>query len=312
MPSLTVSRRTGPFWAVPLLIFLVLLSLGLNLAACSGDEGEASRSPGTKPPEKADPPEVVVTAVFADKAAVPGRTIQVLYRLKMAEGWHLYAPLLNDSGYPPEVELDLPAGWRAGPLLWPVPQRYLMPGGILDHVYHHELVLVQEWQVPADAPVGGQVVVPARVSWLACRQECRPGRQDLHLTLPVAAAAEPGSHATEVARAMAALPAPAPADGLLVEVVQGGVKLTVPGAEVLEFYPFPDSVVPADLVAQGRAEGSTLALDLKSPDLNSPDSGQTPLLRGILHQGLAGGQIRNWLVEAGLNGENNLEVDHEQ
>ena len=262
----------------------VLVLLALLLAGCSGDEQEQ--------PEQAAPTSAVTLDMeFAQDAAVPGSTLQVMYRLKIAEGWHLYAPLLNDSGYPPAVELQLPAGWQAGPLRWPAPERYLMPGEILDHVYHDELLLVQDWTIPESAEVGAPVQVGVKLSWLACRRECVPGQESREVTVPVAAQARPTVVAGTRARALAAVPSPAPAGAVQVAKNKSEIILTVPGARELEFYPAEDCVPLLDLISDGRATGETLTLRLKA----GPEQDRS--LRGILHQRLADGGTRNWLIE---------------
>lgn len=40
-----------------------------------------------------------------------------------------------------------------------------------------------------DLPVGQPITLTAKAVWMACARTCHPGVQDLHLTLPVSAAA---------------------------------------------------------------------------------------------------------------------------
>lgn len=243
-----------------------LLVLTLVLAACNGG-GEAvpAAQPAAQPAAAAA---VQVRAeLFTDEAGL----LRVAWVFDLAERWHLYADLLNDSGYPPSVTWELPDRWRAGPLRWPVPERYVLPGGILDHVYHGRLVLEQEL-----FPVGGRPAEPtelaATVSWLACREECVPGKARITVSAPGGDAPLPRPATIPAVTWPAALPA-----GLATAAPDtGALVITVPGARALRFFPSAGSGPFRDLVADGEARGDRLNLRLK------PSPGSRFELRGLL------------------------------
>ena len=54
-------------------------------------------------------------------AVVPSEPFLVGVRLKMAPGWHTYWRYPGDAGIPTEIKWQLPAGWRAGEIQWPMP-----------------------------------------------------------------------------------------------------------------------------------------------------------------------------------------------
>ena len=151
--------RFRPTFLAPVLMIAV--------AACGGGD----KQPAASATSAAAPSAVAARAQLA--APDPG-TVTVAWTFDLAEGWHLYGSGLNDSGYPPSVALTLPDGWRAGPLRWPVPERYLMPGDILDHVYHHRLVLLQDLLPPtACGPRRRPRWGPGCAGWPAARSACR-------------------------------------------------------------------------------------------------------------------------------------------
>ena len=123
--------------------FFPLLLVILLLAACG--DGEVRR--------RGDPPALMSVRVLPPAA---DGTVHVSWYFDLAEDWHLYWPGLNDSGFPPSVQLHLPDGWSARPLRWPVPARYVMPGDLLDHVYDQPLVVLEQVLVPPD-PVAAMV-----------------------------------------------------------------------------------------------------------------------------------------------------------
>src|SRR5579864_944263 len=64
-----------------------------------------------------------VELLAAQAAAQPGRPFQVGLHFQLEPGWHIYWINPGDSGEPPRVKWTLPAGYQAGPIQWPVPQR---------------------------------------------------------------------------------------------------------------------------------------------------------------------------------------------
>lgn len=239
----------------------------------------------------AEKPQVSVEAtVVADPA---GRST-VLWRLEPTAGWHLYADLLNDAGYPPSVKLELPAGWSAGPLQWPAAERYVAVGEILDHVYHGQVAILQEVTLPPGALEAGPVTVSGQWDWLACREMCVPGRTPVEVRFTGKPA--PTDGAAALANARAALPKPAPRGGLQAEWSDGAVELIVPGALVLEFHPAADCARLVDAIVDGAAEGDRLRLRLRSGV-----NGFGPV-RGILHQQLSDGSVRDWIVDLPYGG----------
>lgn len=264
--------------------FFTFLFLLMMAGGCGGGSDDG-------PPADQTAVQVTLTHAFSHAPAAPGQTLQILWRFDLAEDWHLYGPGLNDSGFPPSVTLDLPDGWSAGPLRWPAPERYLMAGGILDHVYHGQLLVVQDLLVPLDAEPASQVAIPAQVNWLACKDACVPGQAKLTLVIDLADRARPTADLPLITKTLAAVPLPAPAGALSVVWSESHAELTVPGAARLAFYPDTDCLPLQDLVADGLREGETLLLRVAEPK-----PGQERL-KGILHQQLEDGTPRNWTID---------------
>ncbi len=53
----------------------------------------------------------------------PGHPFNVALRFELEKGWHVYWVNPGDSGEPPRVTWDLPAGIKAGAIEWPAPRR---------------------------------------------------------------------------------------------------------------------------------------------------------------------------------------------
>ena len=256
-------------------ILVVLALIGtLALVGCGGG------------PDDSDPVHVAVSVVPGE--AVPGESVTLLWKFEMAADWHLYWSGRNDSGYPPKVDLDLPDGWLAGGLQWPVPERYVMPGDILDHVYHHEVVLLQKIGVPTGARPGDEVAITAKVGWLGCKDACVPGTADLSFTVPVAVHAEKTNEET-LAEARGLLPESLP-EGLLDTRWEGTVfHISASETDQLTFMPTEDCGDLANLLHDGQ--GMPLALEFR------PRRGTAGPVRGLITLAPASGDPLPYIID---------------
>jgi DsbC/DsbD-like thiol-disulfide interchange protein len=127
----------------------------------------------------------VVALVMVEQTSIlPGRPFTAGVSLRMDPGWHVYWKNPGDSGLPTKVSWDLPAGFTAGALQWPVPERFETQG-LVTYGYSREVLLLAVITPPASLPVGEVVTLGAKVEWLACTIECTPGKAALRVSLPV-------------------------------------------------------------------------------------------------------------------------------
>lgn len=126
---------------------------------------------------------VAAELISQETAVQPGRSFTVGLRLIHDPGWHSYWKS-STTGYANSIHWDLPEGFSAGELQWPVPQTYEM-AGLVEFVYEDEIVMPVELTAPADLEPGTSVTLRARAEWLMCEEVCIPGEVDLELTLPV-------------------------------------------------------------------------------------------------------------------------------
>lgn len=102
----------------------------------------------------------------------------------MEEGWHSYWKNPGDSGLPTSIEWTLPEGFIADDIQWPSPQLF-ETADIVSFGYEDEVCLLTDIKAPAALKTGLVVRLSASVEWLACREECVPGRSELTIELPV-------------------------------------------------------------------------------------------------------------------------------
>jgi DsbC/DsbD-like thiol-disulfide interchange protein/cytochrome c biogenesis protein CcdA len=142
-------------------ILLLLLTLWPTLASARGIE-----------------PQLV-----AEGPAPAGGEVELAIQMIPAPGWHGYWLNPGDAGLPMDVKWQLPKGFTAGPLRYPVPGR-LEIAGLMNYVYERDYAVLVRFNVPAGAK--GLIPIRAEAHWLACTDKiCVPEQGELSLDLPV-------------------------------------------------------------------------------------------------------------------------------
>jgi len=116
---------------------------------------------------------------------VAGQTLALGLRFQLEKGWHIYWVNPGDSGEPPRVEWQLPAGLSIGTIEWPTPRR-LETSSIVDYGYEDAVLLIVPLHAAASLAVLPPVQLGAEIKLLVCSHEmCIPGKAQLSLTLPI-------------------------------------------------------------------------------------------------------------------------------
>jgi DsbC/DsbD-like thiol-disulfide interchange protein len=263
MTRLTVTRTLG-----------VLMSLALTAVSTT--------------PARAHDEDLVRVSVVAEHPGItPGGTVWVGVRMDMEEGWYTYWPGKNDTGMGSSVTADGPDGVTFGDVRWPTPERQMLPGDILDHVYRKSITALIPVTVPPDAEVGTDLQLSFDVSWLVCKSVCIPGDQTVTLKLPVVPELPPAdpNAAKLIADTRARVPKPLPTGERIATVQWNGSDATVRvrGAYKLAFYPDTESSIVANIHREGVAQTDYLTLKTV---------GEPTVLSGILEIFSADGHSR--------------------
>ncbi len=172
--SAIVARFMNP--ALSMIVPTIVL-LGM-FSRAQGLESAPVERPGVKP-----------LRLLTDRSAiVPGETFTVALELEPLPEHHTYWKGPGIVGVATRIDWTMPAGFTAGPILWPPPQIVLM-AGIRANGYRGPTLLLTEITAPKMISER-TVTLKARASWMACAVSCNPGNADLELSIPVA---EPGS-----------------------------------------------------------------------------------------------------------------------
>jgi DsbC/DsbD-like thiol-disulfide interchange protein len=152
---------------------------------------------------------VKLELISEQDAIVPDKELWMGVRFDLEDGWHAYWLNPGDSGEPPRIEWDLPAGFQAGPIQWPYPTRLSTPP-FADYGYEHQVLLLVSVRPPPGLKDGISERLATRVRYLVCRDVCIPGQKQLELTLPVKSDAAASSTAQGFESTRQLLPRPMP------------------------------------------------------------------------------------------------------
>jgi thiol:disulfide interchange protein DsbD len=128
----------------------------------------------------------VDVALVAEGGSIrPGEPFHVGFHMKMKRGWHTYWKQPGDAGLPLRIEWTLPAGFTAGPIEWPTPER-IPTGELMSYGYEREVLLAVRITPPASIEPNSTTIA-GDFDWLECKDVCLAGSARLELTVPVRA-----------------------------------------------------------------------------------------------------------------------------
>ena len=127
-------------------------------------------------------PHATVTLLSEQPQAIPGQTLWLGLHFELTPQWHIYWRNPGASGSAPVISWTFPAGWEAGDIHWPLPDR-IRAGPYTNYGYENKVTLL----VPVRVPEGPLDANPERITadaqWLVCREECIPEDGRFSLTL---------------------------------------------------------------------------------------------------------------------------------
>ena len=250
----------------------------ISLAAAMALSSIQARAAGTPIPHG------TLELVAEKQWIAAGRPFNVALHFELEKGWHVYWVNPGDSGEPPRVTWNLPAGIKAGAIEWPAPRRLGTPT-IVDYGYEDAVTLVIPMRADATLSSQNPAQISANVKVLVCREMCIPGKAQVSIALPVksqpAPANSPSTHFFTEARKAWPRPAPASWKFATAQTSDSFVLTANLGHKITDaiFFPLAESQVsnaaPQNLVP--TATGFTLTLR-KSDQLLKPIA----RLKGIL------------------------------
>lgn len=269
---------------------LILVALCLSpvpvLAQTTAPEATVSRvsGPGPQRTERIEAELVPMSAW-----AAPGSTAVVAVKQTIKPDWHTYWRNPGDSGGATTLDWTLPAGVRAGEIVWPVPERQRL-SGLMNYGYSGEVYLPVPIEIPASARAGTTLRLTTQALFLVCSAEmCVPDELTLVLDLPIREGAAPldPEHGTAIQAVLEKAPRSAGIEARIV-LENDQLVLTAAGGPLVGqnpgpsyFFPFGSGVIshPAPQTGAWGPQGLTLRL---TPGGATRAAGITEPIQGVL------------------------------
>ena len=236
-----------------------------------------------------DHPHAANRLISDHSQAAPGSSLWVAVDQTLEKGWHTYWRNPGDAGAATTIAWTLPAGWSAGPIVWPAPKR-LPLGPIMNYGYEGRVALPVKLTVPAAARAGQTAHLAARVDYLVCADVCVPETANVALDLPVGGAASANvAGAAAIKTALAQSPQTAALQASVQKTASGyalavaGAPLAGVSADDAYFYPYDATLIDQSKpqTVQRGPRGLTLAL-FSPPGPAASKAAAAPNLAGAL------------------------------
>jgi thiol:disulfide interchange protein len=151
-------------------------------------------------------PKFNVKLYAADSSVQPGGQTELAVEINVEKGWHIYHPIVLDTGAPTTITFDVPPGVTVGEPRFPVPT--LGEEADLEYlVLPNKVVALATLKLAPDATLAS-LPVKATVRALACKELCLPVQAQVSLNLPVSAQPPTPANAELFKTARAAVPPP--------------------------------------------------------------------------------------------------------
>jgi DsbC/DsbD-like thiol-disulfide interchange protein/cytochrome c biogenesis protein CcdA len=200
--------------------------------------------------------------LVAEGRAPAGGEVELAIHMRTKPGWHGYWQNPGDAGLPMDVKWQLPPGFAAGPLRYPVPTR-LTVADLMNYVYERDYAVLVRLKVPAGAT--GPIPIRAEAHWLACTDKiCVPEQGQLSLDLPVGTGTPQRAQFDEWRRAL-----PRPLVTPAHFTVEGDrLRVAVPLPATVDvgkpyLFPITDNAVDYEAPQSFRRSGDTVVAEIQ-------------------------------------------------
>ncbi len=242
--------------------------------------------------------ELTTREMLADVSVVePGKPFTIGFKFKIEKHWHMYWRFPGSVGYALTPEWNLPKGWDAELVDFPLPLLVNDAIGQTLYVYEGE-VLFPVKITPSKKATPGEVKITAKLSWQLCEETCVEGESTESITLKVGPQAVPANQEL-FAKWLAQLPREDEPPTKDIKFEMKDKLLTVrigglPADTKAEFFPIPpvyDGYISTDEKSKATVEKTADGARL----FTFPMSSEIPW-SGLLVTTGADGQRRGWYI----------------
>ena len=135
--------------------------------------------------------------IATDKEAVSTQDdLTVLVTLTHQEGWHSYWKNPGESGLATTIKWELPPGFQAGDINWPMPQT-IQFGELINFGFKDPINLMIPIQINTSVKEG-DYQLKAKISWLVCKESCIPESSSVSIPVKVVSTSQTSKQATKI------------------------------------------------------------------------------------------------------------------
>lgn len=147
-----------------------------------------------QPEEPLDSSPLHVELLHEDQTIQAAHPFWVALRINLDDEWHAYWQNPGDAGMPITVEWQLPDGFKASPVVWPLPKKFNVDAAV-GYGYEKQAILLAQITPPASLSTDKPVDMQATLNWVACSGDlCVPGESVVHMTLSTSHSESVKSH----------------------------------------------------------------------------------------------------------------------
>lgn len=158
-------------------------------------------------PGPAAPPKFSAKLLTAHESVAPGGTTELLVEISVGKPWHIYHPIILDTGLTTDVRFTTPPGFEIGDLRFPPPE--LGETAELEYLEHTGTIrCIAPLKAPASTTPGQSVSIGVKITGLACVEMCLPVETGATLELPITPAPGKPANAKLFSEAREALATP--------------------------------------------------------------------------------------------------------
>ena len=131
-------------------------------------------------------PSFTARLLAAHESIAPGEQTELLVEINVGKPWHIYDPIILDTGFATEIKFSAPDGVTIGDVRFPRP--HLGAGAGLEYLEHEGTIrCIAPLSLAENTAAQESIKITAAVSGLACVEMCLPVNTETALQLPVTA-----------------------------------------------------------------------------------------------------------------------------
>lgn len=120
-----------------------------------------------------------------DQIGPDSSEVLVGLEFKLDPGWHVYWKNPGDVGFPPKLHWQLPDGWQAGSVEFPLPEYFPAPGDVKASSFGYRNKVIYPLYLHGPPQLSKDFSAIAQLDYLVCEETCIPEKAEFKLQLPL-------------------------------------------------------------------------------------------------------------------------------